>query len=50
MMKDAARDLKKLVGYKNNIPYEELITVRYPEEELEYLKNALSSCEKMDLA
>lgn len=50
MMKDAARDLKKLIGYKNNIPYEELITVRYPEEELEYLKNALSSCEKMDLA
>jgi hypothetical protein len=50
MKKNAARDLKKLVGYKNNIPYEELITVRYPEEELEYLKNALSSCEKMDLA
>ncbi len=50
MMKDAARDLKKLVGYKNDIPYEGIVTVRYPEEELEYLKNALSSCEKMDLA
>ena len=35
MMKDAARDLKKLVGYKNDIPYEGIVTVRYPEEELD---------------